>query len=351
MLVAQSECQKNLEISRELYGNGLLEEVAHRLKFCAFNKNLVRPLRREILNLLTQTYLFLDETEEAKKCYQELLTLDPFNRVNPTVPEIKYLENQYETFPSTTYSIFWGLQVLSKVHVQAFNSPPGVTKEEVNYERQGEDPLGWQAGFNFAVKLFNTNLDASFGYTHAKYTYHYNAQLKEAQGREPGVRGTADLSFLEQHRWSQFSLSLVYQFVSREKVIHRILIPYAFAGISTNVLHNSSAQIVAPSLTFQDLPPENNANFGIVDISDLRNHTSTSLLLGGGFRFHFKRFFLQFDVRYNRFLSNLANEKNRSSNDLLRETFNYIDDDFTLNSTGFGLGMGFYLFKSQKRIR
>ncbi len=350
---AQSECEKNLEVSRELYENGLLEEVVHRLRFCAFNKNLIRPVRREMLNLLTQTYLFLNEDEEAKKCYQELLTLDPFNRIDRRVPEIKYLADQYETFPSTTYNAFWGIQFYSKPQILSVNSPNGVIETDVNYKRQSEDPLGWHAGLNIAFNLFNSNIDASLGYTHAKYTYHYNAHLEGAQGMVAGMTGTADLSFLEQHRWSQFSLSLLYQLMPREKIIHRILIPFVHAGVSTNILHSKSAQIIAPSLTFSDLPEENNANFGIVDISDLRSKTSTSLMLGGGMRFHFKRAFLQFELRYYRFLSSLASEENPNSDtrQQLRDTFNYVDDDFIVNSAAFGVGLGFYLFKTQKKVQ
>ncbi len=347
---AQSECQKNLEISHELYENGLLEEVVHRLRFCAFNKNLIRPLRREILNLLTQTYLFLNEEEEARKCYEELLALDPFNRIDPRIPEIKYLADQYETFPSTTYSAFWGIQLVSRPITLQIMTPNGVVKKDINFQRETEDPLGWHAGFNVAFKLFNSNVDASLGYTHAKYSYRYNARLEQIIGAESGILGNADLTFAEQHRWSQFSLSLVYQLVPREKIIHRVFIPFIHAGISTNVLHKTSAQIIAPSLTFPEMP-EDDTNSGIIDIGDLRNQMTTSLILGGGVRLHLKRAFFQIDLRYYRFLSNLANEENRNNSELLRDTFHYIDDDFVVNSAAFGVGMGFYLFKSQKKNR
>ena len=84
-------------------------------------------------------------------------------------------------------------------------------------------------------------------------------------------------------------------------------------------------------------------------IGDQRRRINFALLAGIGGKFRFKRTYVLLDIRYHRLLQNISSDSNRFNNDELLNTFNYVDNDFRLQSLNISAGLGVFLFRSKKR--
>lgn len=343
---AQGECEKNLQRARSDFAAGKLPEVARRLSDCAFAPDGKRPQRREILSLLLETYLYLDQNQEAERAYEELIALDPFFQPNDQAPEVDYLMDSYETFPLTWFSLSGGIYGWSRPLTDERFSPQGVSLIRETFKRNRGDLYGWFFGASGAVNLFDSNLDLSVGLALSSLYFRYAADLDNALA-PTGDRLPAVISFQEKHRWIQIPVSLNWTLIPKEKIIHSIFIPYLYAGIAPEFMLRETAQFVGPSIRFAE--PIGETSDRSIDIQDLRNKSNVSLVAGAGMKFHFKRYFFLVDLRYHRLLRNLADTQNRQANPILLQTYNYLDNDFRLHQLGFSGGVGFFLFKSKKK--
>jgi len=343
----QISCEAIYRQALNDFNAGRLERVISMVSECADNKNNSRPLRRELLSLLAMVYTYLDEDENAEKAYLDLLELDPFHRPGTDAPELAYLAERFVTYPKFSFYVFGGPFVNVKPIVSKTYTVDEVTVREVSYRRNSEDPAGATFGFMAALNILHPQLDFGIGYTFSTLSFRYTAQLDNALQRN-GVRGTAQLSFFEQHRWSQIPIFLNYRFVKTNQPGKTQLIPHLYAGLTLDRMHQSSARLVAPTIRFDESGEE--FSTGIVLLSELRHSINSSFIAGVGVKLHRRGFFFGADIHYARMLRNLTDTQNRNSNDLLREDLNYADSDFKLNSLAVRAGVGFFLFRAKRKL-
>lgn len=338
-----NQVEEILQQASNEYKQGKLDRVISLLSDYAYDQSLSRSTRRNILVLLAESYLYLDDEESATRIYLEIQKIDPFYFPDAKSPEMQYLGEKISTYPYLSVFAYGGLHLLSLPTVREPFSAPEVTVESINYRRDREDPFGWLAGAGCSFNLPGNHLYFSTGYSISTVTFRYNAQLRNALSSD-GRRGNATLTFREKHRWSQLPLIIGFSMVPKTKIIRKLLLPYVQAGFIVEKLHNSSAQIIAPAISFPDF--DELTSFGIVNIADNRTQWNYQFTAGLGLRVHLRRVFVQTDVDYAISLRPLAEPSKRFSNDLLINTFNYADDNFLLNHVGFTVGVGLYLFKS-----
>ncbi len=341
-----SNCEQNYRIALNDFNAGKLEQVIVGLSECADNKNNSRPLRRSILSLLATVYTYLDEDENAEKIYLDLLYMDPFHSPGTDAPELSYLADRFVTFPKFSFYVFGGPYLNVKPDVARAFAAPEVTVRDISYRRNGEDPAGAAFGFTASVNLLLPQLDLGIGYTFSTLSFRYKAQLDNAL-RADGARGSAQLTFFEQHRWSQIPIFLNYRFSRSNQLESTQLVPNLYAGISLDRMHSASARLNAPTIRFEQ--PEEETSAGFIALKDFRNNINTSFIAGAGIKLHRRGFFFGIDLQYSRTLRNLTDTKSRYSNPLLLETFNYVDSDFRLNSFCIRAGVGCFLFKSKRK--
>ncbi len=345
-LFCQEPCEEAFQLARDDYYAGRLNEVVRHLEGCAFNQAVPRPLRRNMLALLAETYVFLDEEERAEDAYSELLRLDPFFRLDTKVPELRLLSETHLTYPVTTYTFYTGIYLRSIPLVQKQYSPNGVDILSEFYDRSNDDLFGWTTGINVHFDLYNSNFDLGLGYGISNIFFRYNAELDNALAPN-GERLKASLSFQEKQRWNQFPVILTYNLIPKSKIIYSKFVPYIYAGAAWDVLIRNSAEATGPSISFD------NSNIRVstdmLSLRENRNRNNVSFLFGAGVRLHLKRFFISLEGRYDQMLQNMALDRTRFSNTELNQTYNYADDDFKLHNYGVCLGAGLYLFNSPKR--
>ncbi|MCB0654261.1 MAG: hypothetical protein KDC85_23480 [Saprospiraceae bacterium] len=341
------DCYELLQKARHDLEIGKIERVEERVKGCLRRKDLSSDLRVQILELLIETSLFLEEDEKAEKYYKDLKFIDPFATLDYNIPETKYLQEKFETYPSTTYSFFAGGSPNLK-GIAMDGTPEGVGLLDLNLKRERGDLFGWFAGVEAAFNINNSRWDASIGYTFHKNYLHYSADLENALfDAGTGERGPATLSFTEQVHWSQVALGLVYQFKKRDR-FEKIISPCVFIKLGGMYAHNNASKITSPVIDFpiQDVLKTRDA----FETGPLRNDFLLSAKVGGAVRVRlYRHFFAQGGVVYHRVLTNMAkgDSANATYNNLVTN-FNFQDDEFTAHQLGFFAGFGYYLFKTKK---
>lgn len=346
------ECQTSLEYSKELFDRGKLREVTKLLEGCvpfSPNNRETRELKIEILALLAETYQFTDEHEKADEIYDKLLYLEPFYQPESISQEIKYLADKFETYPLTAYTIYGGVYMVTRPIITENFTKDGVTIVEEDYKRKNDDLRSWVAGLSADLSIDNSNVFISTGIALSSNYYRYNGTYANASvPSRPELAGSANLTFLERQRWFQIPLTLKWLIKPKEEIIQKTFIPYTFAGITFEILNKNSAQLQTPNITFaNDL--ENPVVIEKFETGSRRTSFSPGILIGGGMKFHLRRFYVDFDVRYRLMLNNLTNTDERYSESIMLSEFNYVDNDFRIQNLGFTLGTGFFLFKSRKK--
>ncbi|KAA3625957.1 MAG: hypothetical protein DWQ02_20650 [Bacteroidetes bacterium] len=341
------DCYELLDKARNDFEIGKLERVEPRIKGC-LRKQLSTDLRKKILELLIESALFLNDQEKAEEYYLDLKFIDPFATFNGFVPELRYLSDKFVTFPSTTYSFHAG-GTPNLVGIDMDGTPPGVELMDLNLKREGGDLFGWFAGVEAAFNVDNSRWDASVGYTFHKNYLHYAADLGNALfDPQTGETGPATLTFREQSHWSQLSLGLIYQFKKRDR-FERAVSPYLFVRIGGIYNHNKAAKIFEPGIDFviQDVLRTRNS----LDIGPFRRDFLLSAKAGAAVRVRlYRHLFAQTGFVYHRILTNMGQEvKDYTPYNIMVDTFNFQDDNFTAHQIGIFAGFGIYLFKTKRK--
>jgi hypothetical protein len=350
----QSDCEKMFQRARLLYEQGKLEAVAETLSSCAFARENSRPLRREILTLLVETHLFLDQKQSADKAYLELLKMDPFFKPDSrtVVPEMEYIDADFETFPLTTWRIYGGLSLFTLPNVSREFSLANTTVQEENYYSSKPDispasTIRWLAGLEVNYNLFKSNFEISLGYMHSLSRFRYQGVYTVDT---PAGILRQEIDFQEKHRWSHFPVLVTLNLRPMEDIIQSTYIPYVQLGGSLDVLHLSTSEIFDLSSLFlmgpDTLTLRVDAPFSL---DGRRQQLNFSLVAGIGAKIHLKRFFLDLNLRYQRVFFNLVNEDRRFEDSILTQRHYYVDNDFSMRRLGVSLGVGWFFFKSRMK--
>ena len=341
------KCQASYELSKTYFDKGQFVEVIDQLEGCVNTKKYSRPVKRDILRLVAETYQFLDEEEKAVQTYADLLWLDPFYTFSTGSPEVIYLREKFETYPFTAYTLYGNLNAFTRPTVIESFALNEITKTSEDYSRNPEDLFSWSVGLAFDINIDNSNVFLSTGYFFSSHYFRYNGVYQNALNSQTNTRGVGNITLVERHRWSQFPLLLKWMAAPKEKIIRRKIIPYFYAGASFEFLHRKSAQIQSPQISFEGMEdtPTPIATFSI---GDRRVNFSTGFIAGLGVKYHIKRLYLDFDLRYHQFFRNLVEDTDRFQPSPLIDVLNYVDNDFRIYNIGLNVGVGFFLFKSRQ---
>ena len=341
-------CNEKLVTAQRLYEQGQLLEIVATLQGCVDDETVTRPVRREILALLQETYLFLDNEDLADSIHMKLLRLDPFFNQNTQIPEVRYLVEQYETYPIATYGVRLGIYALTRPLIEReFSAFPELEIQDLNYKRRSDDLYGWTLNADISFNLFKSSVEVATGIGMSNIYLRRNFQLANAKLPSGEDQAPASLSFLERQRWTQLPFLIQINAVPRSKIIRSRFIPYFFVGGASEFLIKRFAQAIGPEIDFPG--EDNDRSASLIGIGEQRKRFNFSVLAGFGGKFRYKRSYVSIDIRYHRLLENVVSNSNRYANDRLLNTFNYADNDFRLHSLNISAGVGLFLFRSKRR--
>lgn len=339
-----TDCELILNQATDEYNAGHFYSISTILAPC-MNK-FTREQRQRANLLLTQTYLLLDNPEEAEKSYLKLLQANPEFTVDESRDpiDVVYLSKKFTADPIFSLSAKIGMNT----------SPISVIRSECITGDACKTQYKLQAGWQVGVA----------GEWHIRDELSLNAELNYlASGfkAEKAAFSGDMLEISDRQNWVILPVSLKYSDVNGQ---YR---PYGYAGISLDLLFSDKAQVITTNA--EDLNGTvigTNAESPSLDFTYRRNKLNRSLFLGGGVKVKVNLDYVFVDLRYSIGLTNLVKqdaqyldyakygEANNNTSSNLQDSgdasfrYWYVDDYFRFNNLAISVGYIHPLYKPRK---
>lgn len=330
-LQAQSGCGENLTKARQTFSEGHFYEVPAILQECV-KTGLNKTQKIQAYLLLTRTYLFIDDPDNAESSYLSLLRLDPEFKVSPETDPIDlvYLSQKFKTTPIFKLYAKVGVNFSSAMAIQNF----GVDNTSSSLEEYS--PRG---GFHFGAggelnltNNFSLGLEMNF----LRKSYSYQNELFGGDMQE----------FIETQTLLESSIFVKY------RQNYNKFEPFIYVGYSPGLLLGSNGELDLIDKTNTVFDDGNSTEVPVTgpseDLDPLRVSANRSVFGGGGFNYKLGYNYLSFDLRYSRGLNNIVDPEGQYSNSTLLYKFGFVDDDKRLSSFMISVGYVYPLYKPRK---
>lgn len=344
------DCSAKLDLAKENYRIGKLYDIPGIMDGCLDMSELSRQQLVEAYELLSITYLYIDEPELAEESYLKLLAADPEYRPDSIIEvEIEFLSKRFKTTPIfTLYPAKLGTNVTIP-RVINVNGTDNTSNSNQSYKSQWGVQLGGGADWNISQK-FSLGAEVWFDFTQFRFTNQFF--------------DTDSLQLNEQHLSVEVPVFFRYT--------HRInkWYPYVLGGYSISYLINASVTPNYFEIT-EVLDNQGNVEERIINpdlgrslnLTKIRNQLNHNLVLGFGVNYRLEYQYISFEVRYTAGLKNILDTKDQfdfgklegnnvdNRNEDLREyTFRYgqVDNDFRLDNLSITFGYVYPLYKPRK---
>ena len=320
----QTDCSIKLEEAENLYETGILDTIPSMLRSCV-NDGFDKDELARAYKLLVLTYLFEDYQEMAELTMLKFLNSFPEYEIKATDPvEFTYLYKSYQTIPiysvgvliSGNYSNARIIQPFSKFDINNYNA---------DYSSSG---LSFAGGLQIK-RYINENIEINLDIIYSTKKFEM-------------IQTEKDLSIIYNENQSMFSFPLSGTYDYRMGDFS----PFARFGFNVDYIMSATATIEKTS-TENELSKVKPSD---IDIINDRNTYNISLLAGAGLKYHVKKGYVMFDLRYNLGLTNNVNVNSDRWNNEEKDPYDYVDDNFALNyfSISFGYVFPFYKTKNIK---
>lgn len=319
-LRAQDDCAFQLDSARNLFDNGMIEDIPQVLAPC-LEEGFTREQKISAYKLIIMSYLFDDNQQGAESTMLNFLDEFPNYEIRPDdAVEFVYLFESYRTLSVFSVGFFMGPNV-SAIRTIEPVSPDA--SSGINENRIGAST---QFGLRLNRYLFK-QLEANVEIMYSRHQYENFIN----------VTGIAETTYSEILNTWEIPLYVSYDLNTGK------LVPFIFAGPSVGFI--SSAQGTPTSVfTQEDGAVKSGAER---DITDRRATINFSVFAGGGLKYKMPKGYFGVDLRFNAGLNNLLPEDAVLNNE---EAFGhgYIDNKFALNSIYLTIGYHYTLYQPQK---
>ena len=321
----QTDCSIKLEEAESLYETGMLDSIPGMLRSC-INGGFDNEELSRAYKLLILTYLFEDYQEMAELTMLKFLKKFPEYEIKATDPvEFTYLYKSYETVPIYSIGVIVGGNYSNVRIIQPFS------KFDINNYNGDYSASGVSFAGGVQIKRYiNENIEVNLDLIYSTKKF----EMLQTEG---------DLSIMYEENQSMvsFPLSATYD------LHYGNLSPFARLGVNVDYLMSATA-------TLEKTSSEN--ELGKVKPSDIdilndRNSYNISALVGAGLKYHVKKGYVMFDVRYHLGLTNNVNVDSDRWNNEEKDPYDYIDDNFAVNNFFISLGYVFPFYKTKNNKR
>ncbi|MDN5205329.1 porin family protein [Fulvivirgaceae bacterium BMA10] len=335
------DCEVALEKAEKSYADGHLRQVPVILKDC-LKKGFRRDQQERSYKLLVQTYLFLDDMEQAETYLLKLLRSNPLFTVSALdPPELVHLYNKFRTYPVFSLYAKGGLNTS---HINSLNLV-GVDHALFSVETS-KASIGFQVGSGVDFRLFkNFDLRAEFIFSNKKFEI-TNPLITTSYNRDLSSHNYTTIKLKEKQFWVDIPLAIKYTLHLKK------IDPFVYVGASFNYLLSANLDISRVNANPLDVEtPQRPVDGPAIDLdkADLRKNMHFGMLAGVGLKYEIGTDYIFFDLRYERGFTNLRNADAplNANNDLLFR-YGYIDNDFSLESFSFSIGYARYFYDPKK---
>jgi hypothetical protein len=328
MLKGQEECVFILERAERLYQQGQIQEIPGLLMAC-IEKGFTREERLDAYKLAIQSYLFVDELEEAESMVLEFLGKYPEYEVTPADPaEFVYLVNSYKTFPAFSLGVTLGGVLSFPYSTEQFGTH-SLSDASADYTASGP---GFQFGASI-IRYLGPQLDLNLEVNYQQKEYKYNLSPYEFE----------EIRFKETISSISLPLTVTYDFGTGK------FRPFARLGMMTDLNLISS---IDPKRDYTNGAFDQVSGDDIVT-SDIGSRDLFSFypVVGAGLKYRVARIgYFMLDLRFQPGLNTLTKAENRYDyhNDQIWRYHN-IDDKLRINQFTFSLGWIYPIYVSRKQ--
>lgn len=327
MLYSQKSCLNTLREAKELYEQGLIDEIPDLLNECMIS-GFTRTQRIEAYKLIILAYLFDDDQFAAEKMMDEFLKKFPEYEIMPNDPvEFVYLLESYKTSSVYSLNLIFGPTFSNRRIVEPYSTMnTGQTRE---LDKIG---TGFQIGFGVSRNLWK-DIDGNIGFIYS--INNYSSQQKTSTLLSSEELSFADLSANERLTVISIPLTFTYRFGQGNlNYFGRLGGSVGFVNSAKLTLSRSQPEIETISETFED-------------ISDKRNNLYFAGIIGAGIEYKIPRGFLVLDIRYQVGFENMT-EGEPFSTARFPGRYLYLDDEFKLDYVSISIGYHLSIYQSKK---
>ncbi len=335
ILYAQKSCLNTLREAKDLYEQGLIDEIPELLAGC-MESGFTRSQRIEAYKLIILAYLFDDDQFAAEKMMDEFLRKFPEYEIMPNDPvEFVYLLESYKTSSYYSINLIFGPTFANRRIKENYS-----TMNNDLTEFSDKIGTGFEIGFGASRNLWKS-VNINIGVIYSIINYSYN-ELNSVELYEPEEEITAIVP------------NITFAELSADENIRMVSIPltftYSFGKGNLNYvgrLGGSAGFVTNASLTSVRKQPEIETISETRDITNKRSNTYFAGIIGAGLEYKVPRGFLVLDVRYQVGFQNM-NIGDRYSFPRLNGRYFYVDDDFKLDYVSICLGYHFSIYQSKR---
>ncbi|UXX77723.1 PorT family protein [Reichenbachiella carrageenanivorans] len=322
----QKENSNCVSEAEQSYRSGQIEDIRSKLPACLENSRVTAETRIRGYRLLAITYLYFNENQEAEKYMKLLLKMDPEYKVdeNQDPPEFIQLYGTFRTKPILLFGLHVGLNS-SFVHVQNNYSLDNTSTSLGKYS----SGIGITGGISVEFAIWD-HLSLITGLDYQTTQYEYQKEQF----------GYSTLDYLEKSTWVGLPVGAKF-YITNSKF--RL---YTQATLSFQYLLSANA---TPSRS--DNMGEILGNQTVVgpSIDILAQREKLNMLIDFGLGFNWKGIvgpgYFTGLISYSYGLINVANPTTRFDNTELIYDYNYVSNDFSLNSFSLKLGYAIPIYK------
>ncbi|MEM7104634.1 MAG: outer membrane beta-barrel protein [Bacteroidota bacterium] len=344
--VMDRECQNRLDNIKSLFEKGKLPEIEQIIKDTSETGFTQKCLgagmydddeKKEIYEILTETFIELNKEEEADIYLERLLHIQPDYEVNLDKPDIGYLHSRFKVDPVFSLELSFAPN-LSTVNVLQRYS---VDNTSIINETYAKVP-GYTTGLKITLPI-KKYLELAGGLHFSLRRFQYEDELITFPTSLEGIYGT--LTYTESQSWLDIPVNARVIFPVKGYKIR----PYIFAGFNLHFLLTADLKDLR-RLSGNGI--EEAQSFSLISTAaDLRAKANFSVTGGFGIRYPVRLNYLFADFAYSTMVSNLVNTDQRYANETLVYKIGYVDNDFRLSNMVFTVGFGRSFYNPELRKR
>ncbi len=339
-LAQTSTCAQTLRLARSTYEQGRFHEIPALLENClkSGGDGFSKQERVEALRILTLSYIYQEEPEQADEAMLSLLNTDHYFVINDNVDPAEFtaLYKTFRTKPVFAVGIRFGANATYPTAIRNFYVG-GASTGRGEYSPN----FNIQVGAVFEKHLFEKNENSKWTAAPeillANHSFSYaNESLTSSD--QTGL----PYSFLDsKFNQSRLDLNLMVQYKLKESILN----PYITFGPGISYLLSSSAQIET------QFPSEGSVVTGpSIDMKGTFKPLDYALVTGGGIKFKFGEIYLLADVRYKYGLTNLTKESSRSNPEAAFD-YGFVGNDVRQSSVMINIGFIYPYFNPRKLLK
>lgn len=331
---AAPSCAQTLRLAQSVYEQGRLHEVPGILQKCLNENGFNDQEKVNAYKILTNTYIYLEEPEEADKSMLELLRTDHYFEINEAVDPAEFvaLYRTFRTKPIYRLGVKFGTN-LTQPNTLNFNS---IGEGNSSYDKK----FGFSGGVSLEVPIspkitLNPELHFVIKSFKSKFDYIQNQQVYSSTtgGETQNV----------------VSLPLLAQYVIFEKRrnpnAEPSIIIYATGGTTIDYLLASKISAEVKREGFQSIEVRS------FSAKPQREKINLNATLGAGAKFRIAGGYFIAEARYNYGLSKINSSTTILNNQNLLFDYGYSDGIYRLNSLNITVGYLQNFFNPKKKSK